>query len=145
MEAKLLFLEKPRIKYYPLPIHFWCFNHIWHCFLANRFNNVSIHVSLPVSSIDIISRKFAISSNKHILAFRCNSKEEQDVLNILGIAYTSALFLGFVNCCTLQPIVVMERVVLYRERASGMYSSMAYVIAQVRKWCSSLVLKVNDL
>ncbi|TVU11154.1 hypothetical protein EJB05_44721 [Eragrostis curvula] len=58
-------------------------------------------------------------------------KEEQDVLNILGIAFTSALFLGFVNCCTLQPIVVMERVVFYRERSSGMYSSMAYVIAQI--------------
>jgi hypothetical protein len=28
----------------------------------------------------------------------------------------------------------MERVVFYRERSSGMYSSMAYIIAQVRKW-----------
>jgi len=53
------------------------------------------------------------------------------VFNILGIAYASALFLGLVNCSTLQPIVAMEKVVFYREKASDMYSSMAYVIAQV--------------
>jgi hypothetical protein len=62
-----------------------------------------------------------------------NSKEEQDVFNILGIAYASALFLGLVNCSTLQPIVAMEKVVFYREKASDMYSSMAYVITQVNK------------
>jgi hypothetical protein len=55
------------------------------------------------------------------------------VFNILGTAYTSALFLGYVNCSMLQPIVASERVVFYREKASGMYSSMAYVIAQVIK------------
>jgi hypothetical protein len=54
------------------------------------------------------------------------------VFNILGTAYTSALFLGYVNCSMLQPIVASERVVFYREKASGMYSSMAYVIAQVK-------------
>ncbi|GJN04172.1 hypothetical protein PR202_ga21696 [Eleusine coracana subsp. coracana] len=31
----------------------------------------------------------------------------------------------------LQPVVAMERVVLYREKAAGMYSTMAYAIAQV--------------
>ncbi|AQK57890.1 ABC transporter G family member 34 [Zea mays] len=65
----------------------------------------------------------------------CNSslysKDEQDVLNILGIVYGSALFLGFMNCSILQPVVAMERVVLYREKAAGMYSTMAYAIAQV--------------
>ncbi|KAG8087776.1 hypothetical protein GUJ93_ZPchr0010g11308 [Zizania palustris] len=58
-------------------------------------------------------------------------KDEQDVFNILGIMYGSALFLGFMNCSILQPVVAMERVVLYREKAAGMYSNMAYVIAQV--------------
>jgi hypothetical protein len=61
----------------------------------------------------------------------CNSKDEQDVFNILGIVYGSALFLGFMNCSILQPVVAMERVVLYREKAAGMYSTMAYAIAQV--------------
>lgn len=63
--------------------------------------------------------------------FVCNSKDEQDVFNILGIVYGSALFLGFMNCSILQPVVAMERVVLYREKAAGMYSTMAYAIAQV--------------
>jgi hypothetical protein len=61
----------------------------------------------------------------------CNSKDEQDVFNILGVVYGSALFLGFMNCSILQPVVGMERVVLYREKAAGMYSTMAYAIAQV--------------
>ncbi|KAL6661918.1 hypothetical protein ACP70R_001302 [Stipagrostis hirtigluma subsp. patula] len=58
-------------------------------------------------------------------------KDEQDVFNILGIVYGSALFLGFMNCSILQPVVATERVVLYREKAAGMYSTMAYAIAQV--------------
>ena len=53
------------------------------------------------------------------------------MFNILGIGYGSALFLGFMNCNSLQPVVAMERVVFYREKASGMYSSMAFVIGQV--------------
>jgi hypothetical protein len=57
---------------------------------------------------------------------------------VLGIAYASALFLGLVNCSTLQPIVAMEKVVFYREKASDMYSSMAYVIAQVYISCNWL-------
>ena len=54
------------------------------------------------------------------------------MLNILGTAYASALFLGYMNCATLQPTIAMERVVFYRGFFSGMYSSMAYVIAQVK-------------
>ncbi|KAL5222722.1 hypothetical protein ABZP36_027435 [Zizania latifolia] len=57
--------------------------------------------------------------------------EEQDIFNILGVTYGSALFLGYMNATMLQPIVAMERVVLYRETASGMYSATAYAIAQI--------------
>ncbi|KAL6865260.1 hypothetical protein ACP4OV_016411 [Aristida adscensionis] len=58
-------------------------------------------------------------------------KVEVDVFNILGIGYGSALFLGFMNCNSVQPVVATERVVSYREQAAGMYSPMAFVIAQV--------------
>jgi hypothetical protein len=68
-----------------------------------------------------------------LFLFGTKSKDEQDVLNILGTAYTSALFLGYMNCATLQPTIAMERVIFYRENFSGMYSSMAYVIAQVKR------------
>ncbi|VAI24826.1 unnamed protein product [Triticum turgidum subsp. durum] len=57
--------------------------------------------------------------------------QQQDVFNILGVVFGSALFLGFNNCISLQPIVIMERVVLYREKAAGMYSTLAYAIAQM--------------
>jgi hypothetical protein len=65
------------------------------------------------------------------MVFLCNRKQEQDLFNILGIVYGSALFLGFMNCSILQPVVATERVVLYREKAAGMYSTLAYAIAQV--------------
>jgi hypothetical protein len=55
------------------------------------------------------------------------------VFNILGIGYGSALFLGFVNCTSLLPVVAAERAVSYREMNSGMYSSMAFIIAQVNQ------------
>ncbi|KAM3262085.1 hypothetical protein ACQJBY_052645 [Aegilops geniculata] len=57
--------------------------------------------------------------------------QQQDVFNILGVVFGSALFLGFNNCISLQPVVIMERVVLYREKAAGMYSTLAYAIAQM--------------
>ena len=53
------------------------------------------------------------------------------MFNILGIIYGSALNLGFANASMMQPVVAMERVVFYRERSAGMYSSMPYAIAQV--------------
>jgi hypothetical protein len=65
------------------------------------------------------------------MVFLCNRKQEQDLFNILGIVYGSALFLGIMNCSILQPVVATERVVLYREKAAGMYSTLAYAIAQV--------------
>ncbi|XP_062195980.1 ABC transporter G family member 45 isoform X2 [Phragmites australis] len=76
---------------------------------------------------------FAISIMFGIVFWKIGStiKDEQDVFNILGVVYGSALFLGFMNCSILQPVVAMERVVLYREKAAGMYSTMAYAIAQV--------------
>ncbi|WOL19176.1 ABC transporter G family member 45 [Canna indica] len=60
-----------------------------------------------------------------------NITSEQDIFNILGVMYASALFQGFVNANLMQPVVWMERAVLYRERLAVMYTSMAYAIAQV--------------
>lgn len=76
---------------------------------------------------------FAVSIMFGIVFWKIGStiKKEQDVFNILGVVYGSALFLGFMNCSILQPVVAMERVVLYREKAAGMYSTLAYAIAQV--------------
>ncbi|XP_037427075.1 ABC transporter G family member 45-like isoform X2 [Triticum dicoccoides] len=58
-------------------------------------------------------------------------KQQQDIFNILGLIYGTSLFLGFNNCTMLQPVVAVERVVLYREKAAGTYSTLAYAIAQV--------------
>ncbi|GAB4850123.1 transcription factor [Ancistrocladus abbreviatus] len=58
-------------------------------------------------------------------------KTKQDLFNAMGSMYTAVLFLGVQNLVSVQPIVAVERTVLYRERAAGMYSALAYAFAQV--------------
>jgi len=54
--------------------------------------------------------------------------------------YASVMFVGITNCATVQPVVAIERTVFYRERAAGMYSSLPYAMAQVRKELQQAVL-----
>ncbi|PWZ45610.1 ABC transporter G family member 42 [Zea mays] len=50
---------------------------------------------------------------------------------VIGLMYTIVMFVGINNCSNAQPIVSIERMVFYRERAAaGMYSAMPYVVAQ---------------
>ncbi|XP_020585995.1 pleiotropic drug resistance protein 2-like isoform X2 [Phalaenopsis equestris] len=56
---------------------------------------------------------------------------QQDLLNLMGVIYAAVFFLGATNANTVQPVVAIERTVFYRERAAGMYSSLAYAFAQV--------------
>ncbi|XP_078447155.1 pleiotropic drug resistance protein 2-like isoform X2 [Wolffia australiana] len=56
---------------------------------------------------------------------------QQDVLNLIGAVYCSIFFLGLTIGSTVQPVVAIERTVFYRERATGMYSALAYAFAQV--------------
>ncbi|RHN78937.1 putative monosaccharide-transporting ATPase [Medicago truncatula] len=58
-------------------------------------------------------------------------QREQDLLNLVGAMYSSVIFLGASNTSSVQPIVAIERTVLYRERAAGMYSELTYAIGQV--------------
>ncbi|XP_068660074.1 pleiotropic drug resistance protein 2-like isoform X3 [Aristolochia californica] len=58
-------------------------------------------------------------------------KKQQELLNLVGAIYSSVFFLGSSNANTVMPIVAVERTVFYRERAAGMYSSLAYAFAQV--------------
>ncbi|KAH7655217.1 Taurine-transporting ATPase protein, partial [Dioscorea alata] len=58
-------------------------------------------------------------------------KNQQNLFNILGSMYISALLNGINNCMLVMPFVVTERAVLYREKIAGMYSSWAYSLAQV--------------
>ncbi|KAL0441589.1 UNVERIFIED_CONTAM: Pleiotropic drug resistance protein 1 [Sesamum radiatum] len=55
----------------------------------------------------------------------------QDIFNCIGSMYASVLFLGIQNYVSVQPVVAVERMVFYRERAAGMYSSLPYAFAQV--------------
>ncbi|WOL10237.1 pleiotropic drug resistance protein 3-like isoform X1 [Canna indica] len=55
----------------------------------------------------------------------------QDVFNILGSMFLPLMFFGINNCTTVLPIVETEKIILYREKYAGMYSSWAYSLAQV--------------
>ncbi|CAN6452411.1 unnamed protein product [Victoria cruziana] len=57
---------------------------------------------------------------------------QQELLNLLGSMYAAVLFLGASNSMTVQPVVGVERTVMYREKAAGMYSALAYAIGQVK-------------
>ncbi|KAG0452254.1 hypothetical protein HPP92_025803 [Vanilla planifolia] len=59
------------------------------------------------------------------------TEKQQDLFNLMGVIYASVFFLGASNANSVQPVVAIERTVFYRERATGMYSSLAYAIAQL--------------
>ncbi|KAL0928880.1 hypothetical protein M5K25_000808 [Dendrobium thyrsiflorum] len=59
------------------------------------------------------------------------TSKQQDLFNLMGAIYAAVFFLGATNANTVQPVVAIERTVFYRERAAGMYSSLAYAFAQV--------------
>ncbi|PNY06096.1 pleiotropic drug resistance protein 1-like [Trifolium pratense] len=55
----------------------------------------------------------------------------QDIFNAMGSMYAAVLFIGVQNATTVQPVVVIERTVFYREKAAGMYSALPYAFGQV--------------
>ncbi|KAH0449837.1 hypothetical protein IEQ34_020529 [Dendrobium chrysotoxum] len=57
--------------------------------------------------------------------------KQQDLFNAMGSMYSSVLFLGVSNSSTVQPVVAVEKIVFYRERATGMYSTLPYAFGQV--------------
>jgi ABC-type multidrug transport system ATPase subunit/ABC-type multidrug transport system permease subunit len=52
------------------------------------------------------------------------------VLNIAGVLFSSALFLGITNCLTVQHTVALQRTIMYRERAAGYYHILPFALAQ---------------
>ncbi|GAV68072.1 ABC_tran domain-containing protein/ABC2_membrane domain-containing protein/PDR_assoc domain-containing protein, partial [Cephalotus follicularis] len=59
------------------------------------------------------------------------SERKQDLFNAMGSMYIAVLVTGFQNTLTVQPVVAIERIVFYRERAAGMYSALPYAFGQV--------------
>ncbi|TVU03324.1 hypothetical protein EJB05_51147, partial [Eragrostis curvula] len=59
------------------------------------------------------------------------TKKQQDLFNAMGSMYAAVLYIGIQNSGTVQPVVVVERTVFYRERAAGMYSAFPYAFGQV--------------
>jgi hypothetical protein len=61
----------------------------------------------------------------------CCREVESNLFSVLGAMYGATLFLGINNATTVQPVVAIERMIFYRERAAGMYAAVPYAIAQV--------------
>ncbi|GAB2219920.1 hypothetical protein Drorol1_Dr00007560 [Drosera rotundifolia] len=58
-------------------------------------------------------------------------KTKEDLFNAMGSMFVAVMFLGVQNSTAVQPLIVVERTVLYRERAAAMYSAIPYALAQV--------------
>ncbi|KAL5226571.1 hypothetical protein ABZP36_014836 [Zizania latifolia] len=58
-------------------------------------------------------------------------ESSQDLFDAMGSMYAAVLFIGVMNCTSVQPVVAVERTVFYRERAAGMYSAFPYAFGQV--------------
>ncbi|KAI6684518.1 hypothetical protein NL676_030431 [Syzygium grande] len=56
---------------------------------------------------------------------------QQNLFNVFGSMYIAVIFLGINNCSSILHYVATERTVMYRERFAGMYSSLAFSLAQV--------------
>jgi hypothetical protein len=56
--------------------------------------------------------------------------------------YAVVMILGTINVMGVQPVVAMERIVLYRESAARMYSELAYAFGQV--WWTNVSNIVTD-
>ncbi|KAM3362775.1 hypothetical protein P3S68_017629 [Capsicum galapagoense] len=54
----------------------------------------------------------------------------QNLFVVMATLYASVLFLGASNASSVQPVVSIERIVFYREKAAGMYSPLPYAAAQ---------------
>ncbi|KAF8034418.1 hypothetical protein BT93_C0656 [Corymbia citriodora subsp. variegata] len=55
----------------------------------------------------------------------------EDIINGVGAMFTTVIFMGTQSVSLARPVIVTERLVYYRERAAGMYSSFPYALAQV--------------
>ncbi|CAD6336212.1 unnamed protein product [Miscanthus lutarioriparius] len=58
-------------------------------------------------------------------------EKPQDLFNAMGSMYAAVLTMGVLNAATVQPVVSVERMAFYRERAAGMYSAFPYAFGQV--------------
>ncbi|GKV53954.1 hypothetical protein SLEP1_g60465, partial [Rubroshorea leprosula] len=83
-------------------------------------------------------------SSSQLLSASCLYRaESQDLMNLLGAMYSAVLFLGTTNTSAVQPIVAIERTVLYIERAAGMYSPLPYAFSQGKEGCNRGNLRLN--
>lgn len=62
----------------------------------------------------------------------------------MGSMYAAVIYIGVQNSGSVQPVVVVERTVFYRERAAGMYSAFPYAFGQVICFRQKLLRDVKD-
>ena len=56
---------------------------------------------------------------------------QRDLYSTMGSMYAAVLFIGIQSSLSVQPVVGIERMVSYRERAAGMYSAFPFAFGQV--------------
>ncbi|KAK9927467.1 hypothetical protein M0R45_024650 [Rubus argutus] len=62
--------------------------------------------------------------------FGSKRKMQRDLYSTMGSMYAAVLFIGIQSSLSVQPVVGIERMVSYRERAAGMYSAFPFAFGQ---------------
>lgn len=73
-----------------------------------------------------------------------NRETIQDLFNVMGSLYAACLFLGINNATSIQPVISVERTVYYREKATRMYTSLPYALAQVSECSIDATQKLSN-
>ncbi|KAK2655147.1 hypothetical protein Ddye_008199 [Dipteronia dyeriana] len=94
-----------------------------------KLDRYEIHIYPNVRFYTDDNLGYVLEVNNFVLHFIIS--KQQDLFNLLGAMYAAELFLGASNATYVQPSVSVERMVFYREKVAGMYSTLHFAFAQV--------------
>ena len=132
VEAESVILEESSLQCCQVPFYYRHCPSLRHHLLGPWWQNVSHDTHILYSKQSATVETLFISCSE-------SRSQSQDLFNAMGSMYAAVLFIGVMNCTSVQPVVAVERTVFYRERAAGMYSAFPYAFGQV-----SVLIQINQ-
>ncbi|KAL6781800.1 hypothetical protein ACKKBF_B09460 [Auxenochlorella protothecoides x Auxenochlorella symbiontica] len=101
-------------------------------FRVNLRRNFLMYWRLPEYNITRFASTILIALVFGSMFWRLGSDRTtvSGVLNIMGVIFSSTLFVGISNCLTVQHVISTQRTVFWRERAAGLYGVLPFAAAQ---------------
>ncbi|EFN53196.1 hypothetical protein CHLNCDRAFT_36538 [Chlorella variabilis] len=100
----------------------------WQLLLRNfrQYNRLLNYVGTRMGITIIIAVFFGTVLAGQLPVLRCSCR----ILNIMGVQYSSVMFIGILNAMMVQSIISVRRTVFYRERAGGTYQVLPFSAAE---------------